>query len=93
MIEADPNVALSNNNTAKPKKIKSKASKSQPKPAVKTEEIEEPAMPPPGSSERKNSAGPDLNINIQIHISSDASPDQIKSIFENMAKYVYNSGK
>jgi hypothetical protein len=35
--------------------------------------------------------GPELNINIQIHISSDASPDQIKSIFENMAKYVYKS--
>ena len=34
---------------------------------------------------------PDLNINIQIHISSDASPDQIKSIFENMAKYLYKN--
>jgi hypothetical protein len=41
------------------------------------------------SKGNKNGSGPDLNINIQIHISSDASSDQIKSIFENMAKYIY----
>lgn len=32
---------------------------------------------------------PSINLNMQIHISADASPDQIKSIFENMAKYLY----
>lgn len=43
----------------------------------------------PKVSQNQKSKGPDLNINIQIHISSDASSDQIKSIFENMAKYIY----
>lgn len=32
---------------------------------------------------------PSLNINIEIHISSDATPDQIETVFENMAKYIY----
>ncbi|MHA1685593.1 MAG: DUF5343 domain-containing protein [Candidatus Heimdallarchaeaceae archaeon] len=31
----------------------------------------------------------DLRINLQIHISSDASPDQIDQIFKSIAKYIY----
>lgn len=42
------------------------------------------------STPKEESKGPDLNINIQIHISSDASTDQIRSIFENMGKYIYH---
>ena len=34
-------------------------------------------------------ASPDININLQIHISSDASPDQIEQIFAAMAKHIY----
>ena len=33
---------------------------------------------------------PELNINVQIHISSDAEPDQIDKIFESMAKHLFN---
>lgn len=33
---------------------------------------------------------PGLNINIQVHISSDATPDQIDQIFASMAKHLYN---
>ena len=32
---------------------------------------------------------PGLAINLQIHISSDATPDQIDAIFESMAKHIY----
>lgn len=32
---------------------------------------------------------PSLNINLQIHISSDATPDQIDQIFSSMAKHIY----
>ncbi len=32
---------------------------------------------------------PDLNINLQIHISSDASPSQIDQIFKSMAEHLY----
>ncbi|MEW6614639.1 MAG: DUF5343 domain-containing protein [Thermodesulfobacteriota bacterium] len=32
---------------------------------------------------------PGVNINLQIHISSDATPDQIDKIFESIAKHIY----
>ncbi|MBM4328791.1 MAG: hypothetical protein FJ118_16710 [Deltaproteobacteria bacterium] len=32
---------------------------------------------------------PGININLEIHISSDATPDQIDKIFESMAKHIY----
>lgn len=36
---------------------------------------------------------PALNINIQIHISSDATTDQIDQIFSSMSKHLYNKIK
>lgn len=33
---------------------------------------------------------PSVNINLQIHISSDATPDQIDQIFESMSKHIYH---
>lgn len=33
---------------------------------------------------------PAININLQIHISSDASPEQIDKIFESMSKHIYH---
>lgn len=36
-----------------------------------------------------NSSAPTLHIDIQIHISSEASTDQIDKIFESMAKHLY----
>ena len=32
---------------------------------------------------------PGVSINLEIHISADASPDQIDKIFESMAKHIY----
>lgn len=89
LVEADPNPSTTTNST-KAKDAKPKVLKAQAKPKGKQEEKPEPKTPPAGSGLKQN-FGPDLNINIQIHISSDASPDQIKSIFENMAKYVYKN--
>jgi len=34
-------------------------------------------------------AAPGLNINLEIHISADATPDQIDKIFESMARHIY----
>jgi hypothetical protein len=36
---------------------------------------------------------PSLHIDVQIHISPDASSDQIEQIFANMAKYLYRRGE
>lgn len=91
LVEADPNPVATS--STKPKDAKAKTPKAIAKPVTRNEpkevpEIKNPPIPP---HHTKHSSGPDLNINIQIHISSDASADQIKSIFENMAKYVYKN--
>jgi hypothetical protein len=38
------------------------------------------------------SAVPGININLQIHISADSTPDQIDQIFASMAKHIYQRG-
>ncbi len=35
-------------------------------------------------------AKPTIHINIQVHISSDAGPDQVEAIFSSMAKHLYS---
>jgi hypothetical protein len=35
---------------------------------------------------------PGININLEIHISADATPDQIDQIFASMAKHIYRRG-
>jgi hypothetical protein len=35
---------------------------------------------------------PSININLEVHISADATPDQIDQIFASMAKHIYKRG-
>jgi len=64
-------------------------------PVKKTVERGQTAIPNTSSNttrkEPKDSEDhlPAIHINFQIHISSDASPEQIEKIFENMDKYIY----
>lgn len=44
------------------------------------------------SSQADPAFSPELNINIQIHIASDADHTQIDKIFESMAKHLFNRG-
>jgi hypothetical protein len=88
LLEAEVNPTTKVNATPKSKEEKLKSAK--PKEIKSTQSAEERKSVETFTEQKKNN-GPDLNINIQIHISSDASPDQIKSIFENMAKYVYKN--
>lgn len=63
-----------------------------------TDNIEEPepsqpqqvATPPAVAT--PSSVVPSVHIDIQVHISSDASPEQIDKIFESMAKHLYKNG-
>lgn len=41
------------------------------------------------SQAASNSNNPSLHIDVQVHISADASPDQIDQIFASMAKHLY----
>ena len=36
-----------------------------------------------------NTESPGVHINVQVHVSSDATPDQIDQIFASMAKHIY----
>lgn len=52
---------------------------------------------PSGSSLSHQAQGggqqfPGININLQIHISADATPDQIDQIFASMSKHIYQRG-
>jgi hypothetical protein len=41
----------------------------------------------------RDALGPALHIDIQVHISPEASPDQIDKIFASMAKHLYGAKK
>lgn len=51
-----------------------------------------PAVQPPAGAGRA-ALGPALHIDVQIHISPEASADQIDQIFASMAKHLYGSKK
>lgn len=60
--------------------------------AAAAQEVPEATDPPLRSTApavTANNAGPQLHIDIQIHISSDASAKQIDQIFSSMAKHLY----
>lgn len=53
-------------------------------PAATKREQREPGTPPAGTDR-----GPNLHVDVQIHISADASDTQIDTIFKSMAKHLY----
>jgi len=81
------------------REIKPKETKKQPKqekltrPEKKVTPRSREATVPQGpfipQSGDVSSALPGVSINLQIHISADATPDQIDKIFESMAKHIY----
>lgn len=93
LCDADPAKAPKNKEKTVPKKKRpedakstSKSSKVHEKP-INTSQISSTKRV---ETQTKNEQGPDLRINLQIHISADASPDQIDQIFASMAKHIYN---
>lgn len=102
LLDADPS---KQEGSASPKKATARsvnsrsaqsASKKQPSPPVEprgqsngssAEALrlqEQPKPPAPG-------AGPSLHIDVQVHISSEASAEQIDAIFASMAKHLYRN--
>lgn len=94
---------LDGNPENKPDSNKDTSAKGKTLPKPKTEKVpketkevvnEEKHEEKPKHSHRKSESSdnhnlPSLNINIQIHISSDATPDQIEQIFSSMSKHLY----
>lgn len=44
-----------------------------------------------GAPSRGRQGGPNLHIDVQVHISADASSDQIDAVFASMAKHLYGT--
>jgi hypothetical protein len=65
---------------------KSSVKKSLKSQSKTTTQAKEPSVNPPASIVPE---GPGVNINLEIHISADASADQIDQIFVSMAKHIY----
>jgi hypothetical protein len=52
-----------------------------------------PPAPAAAPGARPLNSGPSLHIDIQIHISPEASPEQIDHVFASMAKHLYGTKK
>jgi hypothetical protein len=78
----------------KPKASKTtspRLARSAPRVSTPTKEQESASVSPkPGRDSERSSGGPTLHIDVQIHISPEASPEQIDQIFASMAKHIYN---
>lgn len=69
-----------------------KTTQTRAKKADRKAKVQTPTDPPAADSTATNVAqrsGPGININLQIHISADSSPEQIDQIFASMAKHIY----
>lgn len=76
---------------ARPEKKPAKAATSKPAPIVPATIIHEPHRHA-GSTLPPVPQLPGININLEIHISADSTPDQIDAIFAGMAKHIYKNG-
>lgn len=54
-----------------------------------TSTSDQPANPTPEPSKPTSGAGPNVHLDIQIHIPADASAEQIDQIFESMSRHLY----
>jgi hypothetical protein len=82
--------------TLKSTEGKKKPSEKPPRASEKNQQVIKNSVSPPAQNASSGTAGkdvssnfPGVSINLQIHISSDATPDQIDKIFESMAKHIY----
>jgi hypothetical protein len=76
------------------KEVQKEGRPTRKKVVVKTKEKKSALSSTPQDIRQVSSLGgtptlPGVYINLQIHISSDATPDQIDKIFESMAKHIY----
>ncbi len=78
-----------------PRKTKGATPKSRPQPSQRQNDVIADAVPIQSNTSIQSTVGasPSLHIDIQIHIASDASSDQIDQIFASMAKHLYKNNQ
>ncbi len=88
LLEANPQAEISQK---KPKQSKPQTKSTKVNPKIKKKSPKQKDSEARSSNPATGNKAPDLNINIQIHISSDATPDQIETIFESMSRHLYQN--
>ena len=89
VTEANP--AKSDKRTDTPKPTAKKLSSSKPNRVAKLNTGTESVVSPEAvdTKHKQGNIQPAIHLNLQIHISADASSEQIDKIFESMAKHLY----
>lgn len=85
LASGDPEEAKASSGTSTENKIGPSAKRERPKPPRKATKATERDVPT-GTNRRIE---PELNINVQVHISSDATIEQIDQIFKSMGTHLY----
>ena len=85
LVDANPENKPENSKDRKPTTTTSPPKKKVARAATKEK-------PQQGKDQQGGDDAPAVHINLQIHVSSDATPDQIDKIFESMAKHIYRKG-
>lgn len=91
LVEADPASqpeSQKSQPSGKPRKVAAGKPRSKPEAKQKLSVEAQRAASSPAPDHGHNNA-PGISINLQIHISADASPEQIEQIFAAMAKHIY----
>ncbi len=92
LCDADPAKEKASDGTSTKAAKASPANKGAAKAKVSSR-ISKPRVPVQREEKGQGADSPALHINIQVHISSDAAPDQIDQIFKSMAKHIYRVEK
>ena len=88
LVEADP-ASAPEPKASPPKPAKKTPKKTSLEQKQKADRSSGSPAETPVAKNTASATGPEININLQIHISADASPDQIEQIFAAMAKHIY----
>jgi hypothetical protein len=92
LVEADASKQPGQEKKSPPKKAQKQHTKPRETRMAKAAANETASSPLPSSTQALSGPipiAPGININLQIHISADASSDQIDQIFASMAKHIY----
>jgi len=90
LVEANPRSETEPAKARDPARpAKNLAQRARPERKEKSQSSPNPPAAAPAAQNAVPTTGPGININLQVHISADASPDQIEQIFAAMAKHIY----
>jgi hypothetical protein len=93
LLEADPSKQADQDKGGLAKKREQPASKAVKKSiAAAQSQVAREVIPGVGNISPQTPHTPGININLEIHISADSTPDQIDAIFLSMAKHIYKRG-